>query len=240
MASESSSTLTLPDIEGCELDASVMFRDEAKDLSSIQNLEEALGRFGYELNDKITRRELVLIYKKIKDAMEKQIFHLANVENRYPEAKEMRQRQIALRSEFDFLQKNAVLTNLKEQEIAFQKAEELIKYQLDQKHKQEVAEMEEYVRRKTEQEEFFHDIQTSNLTQTLNKTHRPNLRLNKRLIELHKAEVSNKITSITPMRSLVHDSPQHIKHIENLIHIPILRAVLHFKTCGHAMQHPIE
>lgn len=176
------------DLDANELDAVVLFKDEATDLSTVQDLEDALSRFGYEITDKITRRELVLIYKKIKQEMDKEIFQLANVKNRYADAKEMRQRQINLRSEFDGLQKNAVLDNLKSQEENFQKASDLVQAKLMKKHDQEIKEFTTFVSNKKEQEEFFHGIQTSNLNQTISKIERPNIRYTKRLIELHRAE----------------------------------------------------
>lgn len=176
------------DLDQYELDASALFKDEAADLSTVQNLEDALSRFGFDVLDKISRRELVLIYKQIKSEMDKEIFHLANVLNRYDDAKEMRQRQISLRQEFDDLQKNAVISKLREQEEALQKAAEMIQQELAKKHSTEVDDLKTMIDTKKQQEEFFHSIQTGNLTQTISKIHPPSLRYSKRLIELHKAE----------------------------------------------------
>lgn len=61
-----------------EVDASVIFKQEADGLTTVQDLKDALSRYGYSTDDRISRRELVLIYKKIEKAMERQIFNLAN------------------------------------------------------------------------------------------------------------------------------------------------------------------
>lgn len=187
MSFSGSSTQSV-DLDANELDAVVLFKDEATDLSTVQDLEDGLSRFGYEITDKITRRELVLIYKKIKQEMDKEIFQLANVKYQYSKAKEMRQRQFNLRKEFDKLQNDAVLENLKSQEESFQKAADLVQAKLMKKHEEEVRQFSDYMENKVKEEDFFHGIQTSNLTQTLSKIERPNVRYTKRLIELHKAE----------------------------------------------------
>jgi hypothetical protein len=221
-----SSTTFSFDLDQYELDASALFKDEAADLCSVQNLEDALSRFGFEITDKISRRELVLIYKQIKSEMDREIFHLANVCNSYSEAKEMRQRQITLRKEFDDLQKNAVVKNLTEQEECFQKAADLIRLELAKKHTVELEKELILVEKKKEQEEFYHSIQTGNLTQTISKIHEPSLRYSKRLIELHKAETGlnrlNQYDDAMKVRKMIDkilpvEHRKHTTHFEKAI-----------------------
>lgn len=214
------------DLEQNELDASALFKDEAADLCSVQNLEDALARFGFEVTDKISRRELVLIYKQIKSEMDRQIFYLANDLNSYSEAKEMKQRQKNLRKEFDDLQKNAVIDNLRDQEECFQKAADMIKEELAKKHAVELEKELEILENKKHQEEFYHSIQTSNLTQTISKIHEPSLRYSKRLIELHKAETGlnrlNQYDDAMKVRKMIDkilpiEQKKHKTHFEKTI-----------------------
>lgn len=175
-------------LDGNELDSSVFFRDEVSELSSVVDLPDALNRFGFDLTDKIERRELVTIYSKIKKAMDAEIFHLANVLGHYTAAKEMKQRQLKIRKEFDDLQLNGVRRNIVEQDELFEKASNRLRENLNILHTEEINRLSDTKEFTKEREDFFHGIETSNLEQTISKMNRPNVRFSKRLIELRKAE----------------------------------------------------
>jgi len=173
--------------EDFELDASVIFKQEADQLTTVQDLEDALNRFGYSKDDRISRRELVLIYKKIHDEMEHEIFRLAN-SSCYVEAKEMRHRLTHLREEFDNLQLLGVANLRIDQEKHFEKASSHIKFDLAKSQDKSSLDLTAMLDQQRENEEFFHTIQNDNLDQTISKIARPKMRYSKRMIELFRAE----------------------------------------------------
>lgn len=170
-----------------ELDASVIFEQEADNLTSVQNLEDALSRFGFTKDDKISRRELVNIYNRIRDAMEPEIFRLAN-SSQYANAKEMRARLTNLRNEFDHLQLSGAARIRQEQQLLFEKAAHALSEKLQHQQDLSVSNVEKIKEQETATHTLFQTIERTNLHQTLSKIHRPSMRYTKRLIELYKAE----------------------------------------------------
>lgn len=170
-----------------EVDANEIFKQEADELTTVQNLEDGLNRFGYSKDDRITRRDLATIYSKIKKEMEAEIFRLAN-SSFYSEAKEMRGRLTAIRQEFDDLQLNGAANIRNDQKEYFEKATHVLHHDLNRRHEEDVKELTNYFNKLKSDEDFFHTIQTDNLTQTISKIHKPKMRYSKRLIELFKAE----------------------------------------------------
>ncbi len=175
------------DEDSFELDATVIFKQEADQLTTVQNLEDALSRFGFNKEDKITRRELVTIYKNIRDAMEPEIFRLANTA-RYAEAKDMRARLTNLRQEFDDLQLNGAARIRSEQQNLFVKAEKEILTKLQCEHEHKVQTLRQRFEEQEKTHTLYHTIQSNNLDQTISKIHKPPVRYSKRLIELFKSE----------------------------------------------------
>lgn len=173
--------------ESFELDANTIFKQEADQLTTVQNLEDGLSRFGFTKDDKITRRELVTIYNGIRDAMEPEIFHLANTA-RYAEAKEMRARLTSIRAEFDGLQLNGAARVRTEQQQMFEKASNEIMDKLATEHDHKVETLRKTFEDQEHKHHLYHTIQTNKLDQTISKIHRPNVRYSKRLIELFKSE----------------------------------------------------
>jgi hypothetical protein len=170
-----------------ELDAGVIFKQDADQLTTVQHLEDALSRFGFQMDDKISRRELVTIYEHIRDAMEPEIFNLANTA-RYAEAKEMRARLSALRKEFDDLQLNGAARIRNEQHQLFEKASKEVVGKLRQEQEMRVDTLKRHFEEQSRTHSLYHTIQSGNLDQTISKTHRPPIRFSKRLIELFKSE----------------------------------------------------
>lgn len=170
-----------------ELDATTIFKQDADQLTSVQDFEDALSRFGFTKHDKISRRELVGIFTQIRDCMEPEIFRLAN-SGRYSEAKEMRARLTNLRAAFDDLQLGGAAKIRHEQEDLFQKGGMELIRKLQDAHSQSIAELEDTFSHETTKHNLHREIQTTKLEQTLSKIERPNMRYSKRLIELFKAE----------------------------------------------------
>lgn len=173
--------------EDYELDSTALFKQEADQLTTVQDLNDALSRYGFTLEDKMTRRELVTIYNQIRKAMEPEIFHLANT-GRYAEAKEMRARLTNLRNEFDDLQLNGAAKIRNEQQKLFQQASTEVVRKLDNSHDKELYELKDYFQKQEETHSLYNTIDQTKLEQTISKIHRPNVRYSKRLIELFKSE----------------------------------------------------
>lgn len=170
-----------------ELDSSTIFKQEADQLTTVQDFDDALSRYGFTRDDKMSRRELVNIHNQIKGAMEPEIFRLANA-GRYAEAKEMRARLTKLRAAFDDLQLSAASNSRAEQQSLFERGSSELTKKLQHSHQQSLAELEETFHKATSTHELYQTIQSTNLEQTISKIHRPNVRYSKRLIELFKAE----------------------------------------------------
>lgn len=170
-----------------ELDSTVIFKQDAEELTTVQNLEDALSRFGFTLDDKISRRELVTIYNHIRKEMEPEIFRLANTAC-YAEAKEMRARLTNLRQEFDNLQLNGASNIRQEQQKLFQKGSKELLTRVEKQHNKEYDELNHYFDEKSKQHELYQEIETTNLEKQISLIPRPNIRYTKRLIELLKSE----------------------------------------------------
>lgn len=170
-----------------ELDSTVIFKQDAEELTTVQNLEDALSRFGFTPDDKISRRELVTIYNQIRKEMEPEIFRLANTAQ-YAEAKEMRARLTNLRQEFDNLQLNGALNIRNEQQSLFSKGSKELLTRVEKEHNKQLNELQEYFEEKTKQHHLYQEIETINLEKQISLIPRPNVRYTKRLIELFRSE----------------------------------------------------
>jgi hypothetical protein len=170
-----------------EVDCKLIFAQEATQLTKVTSLESVLEKFGYSKDDRINRRELVLMYKKVEKEMEEEIYRLANT-GEYDKAKEMRARLTALKGEFGYLQTNGVVVNCRDQVANFSKASRELHDLLSKKQ----AEQETTVYAKCNEIEaemnLFQDIERENLEKQISRVHRPPMKYSKRMIELFKAE----------------------------------------------------
>jgi hypothetical protein len=170
-----------------ELDVSAVFRQEASGLSSAKDLTTVLERFGYAPDDRIERRELVLMYKAVEKEMEKEIAHLAH-SGAYDEAKEMRQRLTKIRSDFDGLQTNGVRASQRDQQVTMEKAIKELKATVNQSHKEEVDSLVAKLADIEAEQQKHHEIQWENLELEISRMARPKMKYSRRAIELFKAE----------------------------------------------------
>lgn len=172
-----------------EVDASAIYRPEAQGLHQTRGLEDTLGKFGYSKDDRIPRRELVVMYNSTKKAIEEEIVSLAR-SNHYDNAKESSNRLRSLRGEFDALQTNAVVKNCNDQNKYFEQGSVELKRDIKKRHDKELGEVNEYIAQKKEEMRRFHQIQQENLDLEIARIPRPNTKYSKRLIELMKSENS--------------------------------------------------
>jgi hypothetical protein len=170
-----------------EVDSKLMFAQEATQLTKVDSLDAVLEKFGYSKDDRINRRELVIMYKKVEKEMEDEIYRLAN-SGQYDRAKEMRARLTSLKEEFGNLQTNGVVVNCRDQVTNFQKASgELLQILAKRQHEQEEA-VRDSCRSMESEMELFQQIERENLELQLSRIHKPPMKYSKRMIELFKAE----------------------------------------------------
>lgn len=182
-------------MEDHELDATALFKQDADQLTTVRDLPDALSRFGFSSDDKISRRELVNIFNQIKHAMEPEIFRLAN-NTYYTEAKEMRNRLTSLRQAFDQLQLSGASGIRDEQQTLFGRASQEVLRNTNTLHRNEVDQQCESFHAATRKHELFHEIEKANLEQRISLIPHPHTRYSKRLIELFKSEYNlNKLKS---------------------------------------------
>ena len=73
-----------------EVQTSSLYRQQNKsNYACVKDLKHCLQLFGYTLDDRIERRELVIIFRSVSNEMEREIAALAQ-SSKYNEAKEMR------------------------------------------------------------------------------------------------------------------------------------------------------
>lgn len=182
---------TMTEYNGCfvedEIEASNVFKQAASNLSTVNTLDESLNRFGYNTDDRIERRELVLMYSSIREEMEKEIHGLAH-DSAYDSAKEMRGRLNGLKSDFGGLQTDGAKVIRDDQSQLFDKGATLLLSETRSRH---TREMEDVLARGEELRRDLqktHAIQQENLEKTLMRMVLPHTKYSKRLIELFKAE----------------------------------------------------
>lgn len=173
--------------EDNEIDTANFFKRQASDLSSCCNLQSTLQRFGFSNDDKIDRRELVLIYSAVNKEMEKEIINLTN-NNRYSNAEEMRNRLTSIRKEFDSLQTIVVKTNQKDQCGYLDKAIKEMNNTLQKTHQYETEKLYENLNYMEEEQNKINQIEIDNLELEISRIPRPSVKYSKRAIELFKAE----------------------------------------------------
>mmetsp|Transcript_6717 Transcript_6717/g.11025 ORF Transcript_6717/g.11025 Transcript_6717/m.11025 type:complete len:346 (+) Transcript_6717:63-1100(+) len=181
----------MSEYNGCfvedEIDASNVFKQAASNLSTVNTLDESLNRFGYNSDDRIERRELVLMYSSIKDEMENEIHNLAH-DSAYDAAKAMRSRLTGLKGDFGALQTNGAKLVRDDQVQLFDQGSTMLLGETKARHAEEVERVMaegEALRRDLAK---THEIQQENLEKTLMRRQLPHTKYSKRLIELFKAE----------------------------------------------------
>jgi hypothetical protein len=181
----------MTDYNGCfvedEIDASNVFKQAASNLSTVNTLDESLNRFGYNSDDRIERRELVLMYSSIRGEMEKEIHHLAH-DSAYDSAKEMRNRLNGLKSDFGGLQTDGAKLIRDDQCQLFEKGAAILLSDTRNRHTQEIERIREVGDDLRNDLAKTHEIQEENHEKTLMRMSLPHTKYSKRLIELFKAE----------------------------------------------------
>lgn len=170
-----------------EVDVAEYFMQEASDLSAAEDLNGTLKRFGLCIDDRINRRELVLMFRAVNKEMEKEIYRLAN-NNKYADAKEMRSRLARIRSEFDSLQTTVVNKNQTDQYDFLERAISEINADLSSTHRLQATAIRRRTSSMEDDQRKMNEIEWENLELSLSRITRPSVKFSKRVIELLKTE----------------------------------------------------
>eukprot|EP01041_Mallomonas_annulata_P007571 gene7571-15524_t len=175
------------DIDEGEVESSSIFKQAASDLTRVTNLENTLEKFGYNKDDRIERREMVLLYKTVEKEMENEIKYQAH-DGSYDGAKEMRSRLTSLRREFDSLQTSALHLQREEQCALFNKASQRMKQDLSAELQSVDVDTINYCDSMSADLQSTHRIQWENLEKEIERIPRPLMKYSRRMIELLKSE----------------------------------------------------
>mmetsp|Transcript_10947 Transcript_10947/g.10962 ORF Transcript_10947/g.10962 Transcript_10947/m.10962 type:complete len:344 (-) Transcript_10947:210-1241(-) len=170
-----------------EVESSVIFKQAASDLTSVTNLDSTLSKFGFTKDDRIERRDLVVLFKTVEKDMEKEISSQAH-DGEYDGAKEMRLRLTNLRNEFENLQMSAVSLERDDQASLFEKASAAMRSKLDEEQIVMDSEMTAVSDNMINDLNIKHSIQIENLEKEIDRLPRPPIKYSRRLIEMFKAE----------------------------------------------------
>jgi hypothetical protein len=116
-----------------EIDMSTVYKQAASNLKTVTNLNDSLSRFGYTKDDRIDRRDMVIMFHTIRTEMEEEIHNLAH-DSAYDSAKEMRTRLLQLKNEYNSLQENGETSRRIEQQQLFQSGENQHLNELKRRH----------------------------------------------------------------------------------------------------------
>jgi len=179
--------MSIPEVEQ-ELDAGIYFKPSIKiDLAKCTTIENIIGIFGYAADDRIERRDLVQIYRRVETEMEAEIKHRAHT-GKYSAAKEMRGTLTKLRSKFDEMLGHGEVVMRQDQVIAFSKAKDRhLKAITDRHHEQELN-LRETLTELDDNLELTQRIERENLEKRIKRIKRPRVKYSKRVIELVRAE----------------------------------------------------
>jgi gas vesicle protein len=138
-----------------------------------------LNIFGFSPDDRIERRELVLMYRAVESDMEAEISRLA-LSGQYDKAKELRQRLTNIRLEFDDLQSNGAKVIRNDQIKIFEKASTKFLDDLNSSVKSSVEQVNEECDKLLKDQKLAHEIQRENLEKQISRIPRPRMKYSKR------------------------------------------------------------
>ena len=179
----------MPELEEeYELDANIYYKEKVHiNVNDMVDLKATLSIFGYDVDDRIERRDVVNIYRSVEREMEKEIASLAH-HGHYSAAKLMRSRLTKLRYDFDEILVRGEKIIRHDQLILFDKAK--TKHYTNIKESQNSLESNdnEIILDLTDDMKLTHKIEWQKLNKKISKIPRPRMMYSKRAIELMKAE----------------------------------------------------
>lgn len=170
-----------------EINASELEVKEIEDLSRVRDLNDAIRGFGYDPNDRLTRRELVVIFTKCRKDMTRLMDYFA-FHNRYDAAKTLRLRLDQLKIDFENRQKSLIEYETKKQQENFQIAKDKLVHKLKEDHEKKLTQVNDLCDFKTFDLNKTYDIKTENLEDYIARVKIPTVKYSSRMISLLQAE----------------------------------------------------
>jgi hypothetical protein len=164
-----------------EVDMSTVYKQAANNLTTIKNFNDSLNRFGYTKDDRIDRRDMVLMYQTIHGEMSNEITSLAH-SNSYSNAKEMRNNLNSIKQEFLNLQITNDQNRRNEQEEIFRKTQESFLNEIKLRHANEEREVLRKCQNLKENLLKTHEIEIENLELKIKKIKKLPVVYSKKLI----------------------------------------------------------
>jgi 23S rRNA A1618 N6-methylase RlmF len=172
-----------------EIDSTAIFKQNANQLTTTKSFDDALNKFGYSADDKISRRDLVLIFNQVRNEMEQEIFRLASTA-KYQDAKDMRNTLDTLRREFDKRQISGEESQRILEVEKFGKGSKKLLVNLKNHHDERTNKVYQYCDDQKSIHQYYQEIEREKLEKSIAIIPQPNVKVSKRLIELQKAELS--------------------------------------------------
>lgn len=166
--------------------ANYMQRD-GKSFKDSRSTEEILTYFGYEKGDKISDRDLVIIYKRVESDMEKELYECART-GRYNEAKDLKNRLIKFKREFNDMQIDRHSKSHSNERNLLEEASLKVGSQLQEDHNKQKQQVDNYCQNQRNQLNKFHEIEKLNLDKQISREVMPSIKYSCRYLELLKAE----------------------------------------------------
>lgn len=158
------------------------------DLASCATVKDAFVKNGLQSDDKIDRREQVLMFRAIESEMETGLKTLMEM-GKFDEAKEMGHRLESLRDEFGGLQYKDEMARQNKQKNLFDKASKIKNKQLQARHKDWKKQVEMHCKEFLEESEKEFEIQRENLALEMSRIEKPRIKYSKTRMEYKNAEV---------------------------------------------------
>lgn len=158
-------------------------------LAEVANLKEAFERFDLNHDDKIDRREQVIMYRTIESEIEDQLRSMTGA-GRYEEARALQRRLAALKREFEGLQTLDTDQTHSHQRRLLRTAEQKARGALRRKHAEEDGRVSQYCADKEARLDHLHQVQRTQLEMELANLPVPRPKLSKRCLELLDSEAN--------------------------------------------------
>lgn len=182
-----SDTTKSSQMEGSELPTATVRRQVVSSLHTVTDLADALSRHGLSKDDRIDRRDQVLMFRKIEREMKTEIARSARV-GKYDDAKDCEARLGALRTEFDWLLTLPEARSRTEQVDSFGSAAAKMYERLEDDNFVTTGTLERTIRELRDDQVKTFQIEHENLELQLSRLNKPPMAYSKRLADLVRAE----------------------------------------------------
>jgi hypothetical protein len=170
-----------------EVDEEVFQSKDMGNLGNIHNFHEALERYGYKVDDNISRRDLVVIYQKSKYDLSQMMNKYAKNGN-YDAALEWKQRLSQLRSDFDARIQVNISNKIDHEHNQFDVAKQSLKNQEKHHHDSQIEHVDDLCHQKEIEHSETYRVRWEILEENISAMKLPRVKYSPRMIDLVNAE----------------------------------------------------